>query len=67
MFSNVRNTENRNTLLLFVESKEQNMLSVMVLTVMGQLNTNNFIFLFFYFSDFILILFSYFFYFSFGR
>ena len=29
--------------------------------VMGHLNTNNFIFLFFYFSDFILILFSYFF------
>jgi len=34
--------------------------------VMGCLNTNNFIFLFFSFSDFILILFSHFFYFSFG-
>ena len=36
-------------------------------SVMGHLNTNNFIFLFFYFPDFILILFSHFFYFSFGR
>ena len=35
--------------------------------VMGHLNTNNFIFLFFYFSDFILILFSLFFSFSFGQ
>ena len=34
--------------------------------VMGRLNTNNFIFLFFYFSDFILIFFSLFFYVSFG-
>jgi len=35
--------------------------------VMGHLNTNNFLFLFFYFSDFILIFFSLFFYFSFGQ
>jgi len=38
-----------------------------VYCVMGHLNTNNFIFLFFYFSDFILIFFSHFFYFSFGQ
>ena len=37
-----------------------------IILVMGCLNTNNFIFLFFYFSDFILIFFSLFFYFSFG-
>jgi len=35
-------------------------------SVMGRLNTNNFIFLFFYFSDFILIFFSLLFYFPFG-
>ena len=35
--------------------------------VIGRLNTNNFLFLFFYFSDFILIFFSLFFYFYFGR
>ena len=35
--------------------------------VMECLNTNNFIFLFFYFSDFILILFYLLFYFSFGQ
>ena len=39
---------------------------VKVLHVMGCLNTNNFIFLFFYFSNFILIFFSLFFSFSFG-
>ena len=37
------------------------------LNVMGHLNTNNFIFPFFYFYDLILIFFSLFFYFSFGR
>jgi len=38
-----------------------------LMIVIGRLNTNNFIFLFFYFSDFILIFFSLFFYFSFGQ
>jgi len=37
----------------------------LTLCVMGRLNTNNFLFLFF--SDFILIFFSLFFYFSFGQ
>ena len=40
-----------------------------IYSVMGHLNTNNFLFLFFYFSDFILIFFSLFFslFFSFGQ
>ena len=37
------------------------------MSVMGHLNTNNFISLFFYFSDFILIFFFFSFIFSFGR